>query len=442
MSPPLTCHLSGIRSDSDLYTFSFPWRPWQDKKSIAQGGLILDYLKDAIAEEGIDKHIKYHHHVNGLDWSSKARNWTFDITANGNTPLKLRSRFVLAGTGYYNYNEPLSVDIPGLKNFKGTVIHPQFWPEDLDYTGKNIVIIGSGATAITLLPSVGDKASHVTMLQRSPSYIVSVPGEGMFEVVTKALLPKSLAYRLIRFKWTVAAFMLVTFCRWLPSIARAVILRRTKRELPKGTKLDPDFTPRYNPWEQRMCLCPDADFYQALKSGKGSIKTGEIDTVTGKSIKLKSGDELNPDIIVTATGLKLCVLGGATVSVDGKKVTPSEHYVWKGCMLSDVPNLAFAFGYVDASWTLGADATAQLACRLLGEMKTSGSSTIVPRRSEQQKKHMEDRPLMYLDSTYVKKGESIFPKAGSGKQWLPRSYYWKDLFTAWWGDVRTNMEWS
>lgn len=432
----------GIRSDSDLYTFSFPWRPWKEKESIARGDAILNYLKESIEEQGIDKHIKYNHIVNGIDWSTDAHTWTFDITANGDTPVKLRSRFVFGATGYYNYNEPLKAEIPGLKNFNGTVIHPQFWPEDLDYTDKNIVIVGSGATAITLLPSVSDKASHVTMLQRSPSYIVSVPGEGLFETITKAILPTFLAYRIIRFKWTVAAFMLVTFCRWFPRIARRAILRRTKAELPKGTSLDPDFTPRYNPWDQRMCLCPDADFYAALKSGKGSLKTGEIENVTAKSIKLKSGDELHPDIIVTATGLKLCVFGSASVSVDGKKVNVPDHYVWKGCMLSDVPNMAFAFGYVDASWTLGADATAQLVCRLLNDMRKNNNHAIIPRRSEEQKQNMEDEQLMKLNSTYVKKGEAVFPRAGNRKQWEPRSYYWKDLLTAWWGDVRTNMEWA
>lgn len=432
---------AGLRSDSDLYTFSFPWKPWKSSKSIAQADLILEYLREAIQEQGIDKNIKFNHKVKSLDFDTNAKFWTLTCE-NGKKTVAVRGRFTMVGTGYYDYDEPLQTVIPGIDNFKGPVVHPQFWPEDLDYTGKNMVIIGSGATAITLVPSVADKVSHVTMLQRSPSYIISVPGEGLFEKITKALLPVRLANPIIRFKWVVSAFLLIFFCRNLPGLARRAILRRTKGELPKGTALDPDFVPRYNPWDQRMCLCPDADFFRALRSGKGSVTTGEIAAVTARSIKLVSGEELNPDIIVTATGLKLALLGKAALSVDGARVDVPDRYVWKGSMLEGVPNLFFAFGYVDASWTLGADAAAQLASRIIAEVAASGNTSICPRQTEQERKTMKPQPFFYLQSTYVKKGQSIVPKVGDAKQWLPRRLYWRDIMHAWWGDIRSSTVWS
>ncbi|KAJ3497657.1 hypothetical protein NLG97_g1733 [Lecanicillium saksenae] len=434
----------GLRSDSDLYTFSFPWKPWKANKSIAEASLILDYLREAVDEQGINQHIKFNHKVTSLNFETASKTWHLRCeTPRG--PAKsaaLRARFVLVGTGYYDYDKPLQADIPGINNFQGAVVHPQFWPEDLDYTDKNMVVIGSGATAVTILPSVAEKVAHVTMLQRSPTYIVSVPGEGLFEKITKTLLPESLAYPLIRFKWIVSAFLLIVFCRGLPNLARRAILHRTKRELPKGTAIDPDFTPRYNPWDQRMCLCPDADFFRALRSGKGSVKTGQIERVTEKSIKLASGEELHPDIIVTATGLRLALLGKATLSVDGKPVTISDRYVWKGAMLEGVPNLVFAFGYVDASWTLGADATAQLASRIIAEMGEEGKQSVCPKRTQQEVQTMTPQPFFYLQSTYVKAAQSIFPKVGNAQQWLPRKLYWRDITHAWWGDVRSSIEWS
>ncbi|XWW99207.1 hypothetical protein V2A60_007216 [Cordyceps javanica] len=431
----------GLRSDSDLYTFSFPWKHWKSSKSIAQADLILDYLHEAVAEQGIDKHIKFDHKVKSLDFDTTAKSWTFTCeTSKGSVTIK--GRFALAGTGYYDYDEPLKAEIPGIGNFQGDVIHPQFWPEGLDYTDKNMVIIGSGATAVTLVPSVADKVAHVTMLQRSPTYIVSVPGEGLFEKISKACLPARLAYPLIRFKWTLSAFLLIFFCRNLPNLARRAILRRTKGELPKGTAIDPDFSPRYAPWDQRMCLCPDADFFGALHSGKGSVKTGEIASVTARSIKLKSGEELNPDIIVTATGLRLALLGKAVLSVDGERVPVPDRYVWRGSMLEGVPNLFFSFGYVDASWTLGADAAAQLASRIIAELAKSCNESICPRQTEDELRTMKSQPFFYLQSTYVKNSQSVLPKVGDAKQWLPRRLYWRDIAHAWWGDIRSSTVWS
>ncbi|POR35143.1 Flavin monooxygenase-like protein [Tolypocladium paradoxum] len=431
----------GIRSDSDLFTFGFSWRPWKEKQSIAHGSLILKYLKESAAQEGIDKNIKFHHQVDQMNWSTSSKTWALDITVNDATFITLRTRFVFLGTGYYNYHEPLEAEIPGIKAFKGMVVHPQFWPTDLDYINKNVVIIGSGATAVTLLPSVAKAASHVTMLQRSPSYVSSVPGEGSFEKAVRMSCPDLLAYKIIRLKWILLAFLSVQFCRRFPNAARKWLYRKTAEQLPKEMALNPNFTPKYNPWQQRMCLCPEGDFYECLRSGKGSVKTGIIDTVTPNSIRLKSGEELHPDIIVTATGLKLRAMGGIKIAVDGETFDLPSRFVWQGAMIEDLPNVVLVFGYVDASWTLASDATSQLACRLLKQMTKESVNMIVPRLSVDDKTNMKEVPLLSLKSTYIERGLSTFPKVGDRPQWRPRSNYWKDLLTAWWGDIKKGTEW-
>ncbi|GAB0139146.1 hypothetical protein EsDP_00007359 [Epichloe bromicola] len=437
----------GIRSDSDLYTFGFPWRPWEEKQPIARGSLILKYLEASVAEAGIDDKIRFNHRVDSMDWSSASSTWTLNVTAAAaaaaaDNVVSLRARFVLLGTGYYDYDEPLEARIPGIDGFRGAVVHPQFWPRDLDYTGKKVVVVGSGATAVTLLPSMAGKAAHTTMLQRSPTYILALPEKDTLDGAARLLLPGALARRLIRFKWILSAFLLATLCRWFPRLARAVILRRTSRELPTGTEMKPHFTPRYNPWEQRMCLSPGGDFFQCLRAGKASVETGVIERVTDKAIRLESGRELHPDIIVTATGLKVRLAGGIGISLDGRPVRVPDSYSWKGCMLENLPNLFYSMGYVDASWTLGADATAQLVCRLLNRVTRDGFAHIVPRLGEAERSTMSELPFMRLNSTYVDKGKGVFPKVGNSKQWLPRSYYWKDLANAWWGDVQSGLEWS
>ncbi|KAG5953522.1 hypothetical protein E4U53_005297 [Claviceps sorghi] len=432
----------GIRSDSDLYTFGFAWRPWEDNQPIARGPLILKYLKESASQEGIDKHIKFNHRVDAMDWSSASSAWNVHMTANDSDRIVVRSRFVLLGTGYYDYNEPLKAQIPGIDGFQGTVIHPQFWPKDVDYTNKDVVIIGSGATAITLVPSMADTAARTTMLQRSPTYILSLPENDVFDSAARFLLPARLSKPVIRFKYILAAFLLRLFCKWWPRLVRTLLLRLTARRLPEGIKMEPHFTPSYNPWEQRMCLCPGGDFFKSLHTGKVSIVTDVIDQVTARTIRLKSGQELHPDIIVTATGLKVQLAGGIRVSVDGDVVQLSDSYSWKGCMLENIPNLFNSMGYVDASWTLGADATAQLVCRMLDRFTAGGYNHVVPRLTSEEKTSMTPLPFMNLQSTYVQRGKSQFPKAGNSSQWLPRSYYWKDLSNAWWGDIQTGLQWS
>lgn len=379
-----------------------------------------------------------------MTWSSASKTWTLEVTVKGKGSSRrvIQTRFVLLGTGYYDYEEPMQVQIRGIKEFQGTRVHPQFWPSDLDYQDKHVAIIGSGATAITLLPALAEKAAHVTMVQRSPSYVVSLEnGAGAFDTMARWLWPARVAAKLIRFKWILASFLMVTFCQWLPEAARKSINQKTKAQLPAGTRLDPDFTPAYLPWQQRMCLCPNGDFYACLRSGKASIATGAIDTVTATSIRLEDGKEIFPDVIVTATGLKMRLAGGIEIVVDGEPYDVSRHFMWKGAMVEDLPNLVLTLGYVDASWTLGAEATAQLACRILKRMETKGVSMVVPRLSPKDKQTMTELPFMRLSSTYIRLGQSVFPRVSDRGQWQRRSYYWKDLFMARWGDIKSGIDW-
>ncbi|CAI7678852.1 unnamed protein product [Penicillium pancosmium] len=431
----------GIRSDSDLYTFGFAWRPWTGKNSIVHGSLIRDYIEDSAAEKGIDSKIRFCHRVNKMKWSSSSNLWTFDITVNFVDRLSLTSHFVFLGTGYYDYQKPLEANIPEVSNFQGQVVHPQFWPADLDYADKRVVVIGSGATAITLLPSLAKKAAQVTMLQRSPTYIASLPTEGGFEAFAFNFLPRFLANKLIRLKWMLFSFFMVSFCRLFPRAAKAFLLRKTARLLPPGMSLEPDFIPSYNPWDQRLCLCPDGDFFNAIRSGNGSVKTGKIENITASAIRLTSGDELHPDIIVTATGLKLCTGGGIDITIDGKPYDMRDHFAWRTAMVEGLPNAVLSWGYVDASWTLGADSTAQLACRLLEKVKEGGISVIVPRMTAEERNRLEERPFLRLQATYVKEGGSAFPKSASTAPWQPRSYFWKDMAISRWGDIETGLEW-
>ncbi|KAF2860827.1 FAD/NAD(P)-binding domain-containing protein [Piedraia hortae CBS 480.64] len=433
----------GIRSDSDLYTFGFPWRPWEEQISIAEGPKIIKYVKESARMYGIDHKIKFNHRVDKADFSTENKEWQFECTVSGEEKKTVRGKFLMICSGYYDYENPLQPVIPGLDNFQGKVIHPQSWPQEFDYSGKNIVIIGSGATAVTLLPSLAKKAKHVTILQRSPSYIFSQPQEDKLEKLIRALTwwNKGLQRRLVRFKWLLVQYIFSRACLHFPNFMRNTLGKLTKKQLPPAISPDPHFKPNYNPWEQRLCFCPDGDFYAALRNGSASIETDTISTVTPNSIKLTSGQELHPDVIVTATGLRMCFGGGINLSVDGEAFNVPEKYVWSGVMLEDLPNAAYVFGYVDASWTLGADATAQLITRMMKMMRERGTQIIVPRRTEREKSEMKEVPLVRLQSTYVAKAKSIMPKAGATGQWRPRSYFFHDILKAWYGDVESGIEW-
>ncbi|KAK8229252.1 monooxygenase flavin-binding family protein-like protein [Phyllosticta capitalensis] len=436
----------GIRSDSDLHTFGFPWRPWNEQRAIADGKSIVNYIRESAAMYGIDQKIKFRHKLLTADWRSENQRWHLTVEHNGEKKT-FTSRFLFMGTGYYDYQEPLDATIPGLQNFKGTIVHPQFWPEDLDYTGKKIVVVGSGATAITLLPSLADKASHVVMLQRSPSYLLSLPSATPLDKLFNWLLPPSIATKLLRWRWLFAGWLFFNFCRAFPRAARSVLRLQTKRQLPKSVPHDPHFVPPYNPWEQRMCVCPDGDFYKALASGKTSIATGHIKTVTADGIQLTdpAAQKLNPritsgvDMIVTATGLKILLAGGTRISVDGRPVDPGTKFLWKGLMLQDVPNAAFVIGYTNASWTLGADATAQLFTRIVNFMASEGVASCVPTLPDSEANSMEKRPTLNLNSTYVKKAMDVLPMTGDRGPWVARSSYYRDFWNAKFGDITDGL---
>jgi cation diffusion facilitator CzcD-associated flavoprotein CzcO len=429
----------GIRSDSDLHTFGFAWRPWSSPKSIADGESIRTYVKESAEQYGIDQKIKFHHKVLAGDWSSADQRW--NLTVDNNRDKKTFSaRFMILSTGYYDYNEPLKADIPGIDKFHGQVIHPQFWPEDLDYSGKKIVVIGSGATAITLIPSLADKAAKVTMLQRSPTYIMALPTISPTGSWMHRWLPSWFASKMIRYMFLVLPFIFFKFCKAFPNAGKKVIRANNKKFVPPSIPLDPNFKPSYNPWDQRLCVCPDGDFFKSLQKGKADVVTDTIKNVTGNGIQTEGGKFLDTDIIVTATGLKMQLAGGMHLTVDGKAIVPANKYIWKGVMLQDLPNAAFVIGYTNASWTLGADITAQLVCRLLKRMDANKQSSAVPRVPEG--KNLKSVQLLNLNSTYVEKAKGYLPKGGDIAPWKPRANYLVDYWTADYGNLTADLEFT
>ncbi|PTU23728.1 hypothetical protein P175DRAFT_0428876 [Aspergillus ochraceoroseus IBT 24754] len=438
----------GIRSDSDLFTFGFAWHPWDQDKPIAEGPLIVDYLTRTTQRYGIDRRIQYQHRVRGADWSSADHTWSLTVEPpaagddHPHPPMKvLSARFLIFATGYYDYHTPLPADIPGLDTtFQGQVVHPQFWPEDLDYTDKRIVVIGSGATAITLLPKLAERAAHVTMLQRSPTYILTMPNREQrgWSLLIALLFPAAIARRLQRLSWLLTSRLFFLFCHAFPLLARFLLRLSVTRQLPASTPYDPHFNPRYNPWDQRLCVCPDGDFFRALHTGRAAVKTATIQAVTPAGIQLHSAEFLPADIIVPATGLRLQIAGGVSVTVDDS--SPAfllrDKFIWHGMMLQDLPNVAFMIGYTNASWTLGADATARAVCRLLQSLDRRGCAAVVPRAPAE----LQPRRLLNLSSTYVVRAEKDLPRAGDRGPWVARDNYWRDLWFAKWGDLDEAME--
>lgn len=418
----------GIRSDSDLHTFGFSWRPWFERKAIAEGDSIRKYIRESAEEHGIDKKILFHHRLLQANWSSDDQRWSLDVLNAEGENMTFTARFVIFSTGYYDYNQPLQTQIPGLDNFKGQIIHPQFWPEDLDYMDKKVVIIGSGATAVTILPNIAKKATKVTMLQRSPGYILTQPSVDPVGDWLRRWLPESLAFKLVRYKFLIIPFLFFKFCRTFPNAARWVLQKRTSMDIPTEMPLDPNFNPKYGPWEQRLCVCPDGDFFKALKSGKADIVTGNIKTVTDHGIVMENGTSVEADIIVTATGLKMQLAGGSNVSVDGKPVDFASKFVWKSAMLQNVPNAALVIGYTNASWTLGADVTANLICKLCKYMDSKHLASATPR--VQEGSNMAKLPFLNLNSTYIEKAKGELPTAGDKAPWKGRANYFVDRWVA------------
>ncbi|CAN5150802.1 NAD(P)/FAD-dependent oxidoreductase [soil metagenome] len=415
----------GIRSDSDMYTLGFSFRPWKEAKSIADAPSILNYLHETAEAYGIDRKIRYRHMVKRAAWSSEDAKWTVEVEKGPEKALTLFTcNFLFMCSGYYDYAEGYSPAFPGSDTFAGQIIHPQHWPERLDYAGKKVVVIGSGATAVTIVPEMAKTAGHVTMLQRSPSYVVARPAEDAFAIKLRRNLPAMLAYRIIRWRNVLLQMFFFNLARKKPAKTKERLINLVRKELP-DYDVDTHFNPRYNPWDQRLCLVPDSDLFEAIKSGKASVVTNQIETFTKTGIALKSGEQLDADIIVTATGLNLQLMSGLEVTVDGEPIPLNHTTSYKGMMYSGVPNLASSFGYTNASWTLKADLTCEYICRLINRMDKTGTRIATPRLREA----VEEAPWLDFTSGYVQRGIGQFPKQGSKAPWKLYQNYILDLFT-------------
>jgi monooxygenase len=423
----------GIRSDSDMYTLGYRFKPWTEAKAIADGPSILNYVRETAAENGIERHIRFHHMVKSADWNSNDARWTVraEVGPDQDTVI-FTCNFLYMCSGYYDYAQGYAPEFPGAEDFAGTVIHPQQWPEDFDYTGKRIVVIGSGATAVTLVPELARRAAHVVMLQRSPTYVVSRPAEDAFANWLRRHLPSMLAYRITRWRNVLLTMYFYRLARRRPKEVKAEILRMAQAELGPDYDVATHFNPTYNPWDQRLCLVPDADLFASIKAGTSSVVTDQIERFTRDGILLRSGEELPADVIVTATGLKLLFLAGLDVRVDGKKVDFPSTLTYKGMMYSDVPNLASAFGYTNASWTLKCDLTCEYVCRLINHMDQTGTQQCTPRLKDAS---VEVEPFLDFTSGYVQRGLHMLPRQGTMMPWKVHQNYARDLLALRFGRV-------
>ncbi|MFJ1460290.1 flavin-containing monooxygenase [Nocardia sp. N2S4-5] len=421
----------GIRSDSDMFTLGYPFKPWRDAKSIADGPSILRYIEETADQYGIGQHIRYGTKVVGAEWSSDDARWTVTIQ-QGAERHTLTCGFLYCCAGYYDYDEGHAPEFPGVESFSGQVIYPQFWPEDLDYAGKRVVVIGSGATAVTLVPAMAEQAELVTMLQRSPSWISPVPGRDKYADRIRDLLPPQLAHRLIRTKNILFNVGFYQYCRRRPEAARKLLTDLSTRILKDERLVAEHFTPSYNPWDQRLCAVPDADFFKLMKKGKAEVVTDHIETFVPEGIRLRSGRVLPADVVVSATGLKLLAFGGIALTVDGVPVELSDQFVWQGAMLTGVPNFAVCIGYTNASWTLRADLTSRLVCKVLAHMDRRGYRAVVP----EPQGHLEQHPLLDLASGYIQRSIGDFPRQGDRHPWRVRQNYLIDSATT----MRTNLD--
>ena len=417
----------GIRSDSDMYTLGFSFRPWTNPEAIADGDSILEYLHDTAREGGIDENIRFRHAVTRATWSTADARWTVHAT-NGATgePVHITCRFLYMCAGYYNYDEGHSPHFEGLERFGGRVVHPQHWTEDIEYANKRVVVIGSGATAVTLVPNLAGEAKHVTMLQRSPTYIVSAPGRDRIGNWLRSKLPDTAAYGITRWKNVLYGMGTYWFCRHYPERAKKFMVEQVRKTLGQDYDVETHFTPRYDPWDQRVCLAPGGDFFEAIKNGSASVVTDTIETFTEKGIRLSSGQELEADLVVTATGLKLQFLGGMQVEVDGRPLDLPNTLAYKGMMCSNVPNMALSIGYTNASWTLKADLTSEYVCRLLNHMEDKGYAYCCPRRNDPS---LTEEPLLDFTSGYVQRNLDKFPKQGSFAPWKLHQNYAFDMMS-------------
>jgi monooxygenase len=423
----------GIRSDSDMYTLGYSFKPWVEAKAIADGPSILKYVQETAREHGIDRKIRFGHQVKRASWSSQDTLWTVEAErGQAKEPVTFTCNFLFICGGYYKYAAGYTPDFPGIARFAGRIVHPQKWTENIDYADKRVLVIGSGATAVTLVPEMAKKAAHVTMLQRSPTYVVARPAEDAMANWLRRWLPPMLAYGITRWKRVLLQQYFFNLCRRRPDHAKKLILGGVRAYLGPDYDVATHFTPRYNPWEQRMCLVPDADLFRALRKKKASVVTGEIETFTEKGLKLRSGAELEADLIVTATGLDLEILAGVQLTVDGERVEPSKTFNYKGLMYSNVPNLASSFGYTNASWTLKCDLTCEYVCRLLNHMRKHGYRQCTPRNHDPA---LAEEPWVDFSSGYIQRTLHLFPKQGSKAPWKLRQNYARDIMTLRFGRI-------
>lgn len=413
----------GIRSDSDMYTLGFAFRPWIDKKAIADGPSIMRYLNGAVDDYGLKEKIQFGKNVAAASWSSDDSLWRLHVNDKNGSAQKYQCRFMFVCTGYYNYENGYTPDFQGKGRFKGEFIHPQFWPEDLDYTDKKMVVIGSGATAITLIPELAAKGKHVTMLQRSPTYISAGPSEDKLANWMNDTLPQKLAYRFTRWKKIRVGQFFYKLARKYPKFMKGLILKAVQKEMGDDYKAE-HFTPRYNPWDQRICLAPDSDFFESVKSDKADIVTDTIESITETGIQLNSGDHLDADIIISATGLELKFLGGIEMTVDGEIINLADTVAYKGMMFSDIPNLTLAFGYTNASWTLKCDLSNGYFCRLIDYMDKHNYTMCVPKQHDAE---LNLESFVDFSSSYILRYIDTYPKQGDKEPWKLKQDYYLDL---------------
>ena len=428
----------GIRSDSDMHTLGYSFKPWTQAKAIADGPSIRDYIEETAREGGIDRRIRYGHKLVAADWSTADAAWTVRVATEAGERT-LTCNFLMMCSGYYDYARGHAPEFAGSSDFAGRIVHPQFWPENLDYAGKRVVVIGSGATAVTLVPELAKTAAHVTMLQRSPTYVVSRPAQDRVANWLRAKLPSKAAYGVTRWKNVAMGMFFYRMTRKKPEKVKAQLLDMVRGHLGPDFDVATHFTPSYNPWDQRLCLVPDADLFASIKGGRAEVVTDTIERFTATGIRLHSGRELPADVIVTATGLRVQMLSGAALSVDGAPVRVGDKLQYKGMMFDDVPNLSFTFGYTNASWTLKADLVAMYVCRLLGTMTKRGLRQATPRIGED---GVEAEPFVDFSSGYIQRALGELPKQGLKKPWRLNQNYALDVMALKFGSVDDSMEFS
>ncbi|MFT4767866.1 MAG: monooxygenase [Glaciecola sp.] len=415
----------GIRSDSDMHTLGYSFKPWEDSKAIADGPSILSYVRETAKEYGVDSLIRYQQKVKQANWDSEEQCWELSIEDGGGSAHNLKTRFLHLCAGYYNYSHGHQPEFPGRDTFKGDFIHPQFWPEDLDYDNKRVLIIGSGATAVTLVPSMAEKAAEVVMLQRSPTWVVSRPSTDWIANFLRAVLPKNWAYNVTRWKNTRMQHWFYKKTRKQPEKVRQMLLDQTKKELGDAGDMA-DFTPEYNPWDQRLCLVPDSDLFAAMHSGKARVVTNQIDTLTPEGVRLADGTELAADIIVSATGLELELFGGIDIRVDGKVFDFPSSWSYRGMMCTGLPNLVSVFGYINASWTLRADLVSQWMCALLAHMDATGETVVTPAVEESLPQMSPRLWIADFSAGYMQRVMHLFPQQGDRNPWVNSQNYLRE----------------